>query len=163
MIAGHQSWADDNERICYCLQINCLGFFATLANNRSPTLISNDMCAIQLELKQIQIGFNGNDAGRPDSLPLASTTPLAKIGVNRLLTNFFAAAIIGICSNRPLILLTLVVQPIEERVENLVPWDLGFIIRFNRQQQGRTYWSNCFGFGLVGVRPIEPGAHFSQP
>ena len=65
------------------------GPFAPLVGHRFAAFLGNSMAAIKIEFRKIQIVPDGQKACFPHLLEASITTPLAKMIVNGVMTDFF--------------------------------------------------------------------------
>ena len=115
--------------------IGGLGPLATLISHCLTTLLRHSMTAIQIHLRQIQVGTKMHNTRLPDPLQTPIGTPLLPMIVHRLPTWFV--------SRRPFarnprygqsIPLTAAMQPIQHKIEDFPQWLLAHIAPFGYPQ-----------------------------
>src|SRR5687768_8150822 len=71
------------------------GTFSRLVTHALPTLLGDSVTAIQVQPRQVQVGLNARNAVLPHPREAPISTPLPKVVIHRLPTDFFFVGSLG--------------------------------------------------------------------
>ena len=86
---GQRGSHDVAPRIRDRQNVGRLGSLASLVGHRLAAFLGDDMTAIQIQFRQIQVVPDGQNARLPHLFQAAISTPLAKMVVNGVIADFF--------------------------------------------------------------------------